>query len=84
MANVREANPGAEFVYAAPPRVAGHFPVVYAWHPMHGNGHGIVRRNDADRVNATQTDCRWPRYHAPGRPPCERSCCATTPPTPHR
>ena len=56
MTNVREANPGAEFVYTAPPRVSGHFPVVYAWHPMHGNGHRIARRNDA--AGSTPS---WPR-----------------------
>ena len=46
---VKAANPRAEFVLTGPPRVEGRFPVVYAWHPMHGNAHGIARRNNDDR-----------------------------------
>ena len=51
---LKEHSPEAEFAYTAPPRVDGYFPVTYAWHPMHGNGHGIARRNndDRDRVHA--------------------------------
>ena len=49
MEGVKAANPGAEFVLTGPPRVEGRFPVIYAWHPMHGNAHGIARRNDHDR-----------------------------------
>ena len=43
-----------KFVLTGPPKVDGHFPVARAWHPMHGNGHGIARRNndDRDRVHA--------------------------------
>ena len=54
MKTTKEANPGAEFVLTGPPKVDGHFPVARAWHPMHGNGHGIARRNndDRDRVHA--------------------------------
>ena len=51
---LKEHSPEAEFAYTAPPRVDGYFPVTYAWHPMHGNGHGIARHNndDRDRVHA--------------------------------
>ena len=49
MEDMKAANPGAEFVLTGPPRVAGRFPVIYAWHPMHGNAHGIARRNNLDR-----------------------------------
>ncbi|MDD9985103.1 MAG: hypothetical protein OXQ31_02390 [Spirochaetaceae bacterium] len=48
-ADMKAANPGARFVLTGPPRVAGRFPVIYAWHPMHGNAHGIARRNNGDR-----------------------------------
>lgn len=49
MEEVRAANPGAEFVLTGPPKVTGRFPAIYAWHPMHGNAHGIARRNNDDR-----------------------------------
>jgi len=51
---LKEAEPNATFAYTSAPRVEGYFPVTYAWHPMHGNGHGIGRQNndDRDRVHA--------------------------------
>ncbi len=51
---LKEHSPDAEFAYTGPPRVEGYFPATYAWHPMHGNGHGIARHNndDRDRVHA--------------------------------
>lgn len=48
-ADMKPANSGSQFVLTGPPRVAGRFPVVYAWHPMHGNAQGIARRNNGDR-----------------------------------
>ena len=48
-ADMKAAHPGARFVLTGPPRVAGRFPVIYAWEPMHGNAHGIARRNNGDR-----------------------------------
>ena len=44
-----KAATGARFVLTGPPRVTGRFPVIYAWPPMHGNAHGIARRNNDDR-----------------------------------
>ncbi len=49
MPDVKAANPGAQFVLTGPPRVVGRFPVIHALHPMHGNAHGIARRNNGDR-----------------------------------
>ena len=51
---LKEHSPDATFAYTGPPRVEGYFPVTYAWHPMHGNGHGIGVQNndDRDRVHA--------------------------------
>ncbi len=46
---LKEHSPDATFAYTGPPRVEGYFPVTYAWHPMHGNGIGIARRNNDDR-----------------------------------
>jgi len=52
---LREHSPNAEFAYTGPPRVDGYFPATYAWHPMHGGGHGIGVQNNAggpERINA--------------------------------
>ena len=64
---LKEHSPDATFAYTGPPRVEGYFPVTYAWHPMHGNGHGIGVQNndDRDRVHAimqrrgTAQHARW-------------------------